>query len=207
MIGDMMACFWEAGRHPFCIDLLHITVTKGNSSGSISLRISVGIGSREQDLDLVDMINFRTSSVLKISKLLKTISRGLIFQDRFRNQEMISEKLKNPKGWPDPPKSGKIVTRPNPRVYLTPGWKSNFFSREGQIFPGGSNFDIFPENVKYRKLLCVKLLFSWKLPKTDPQAPFWHFSRGGRPLLQGGRTPNPRQFLPCLTRGQLWPTV
>ena len=35
------------------------------------------------------------------------------------------------------------------------------------------------------------LLFSWKLPKTDPPAPFWHFSRGVDHCSRGSRTPNP----------------
>ena len=46
----------------------------------------------------------------------KSINPNLVFEDshRFRYQEIISRKLKNPKCWPDPPKSGKIVTRPDP---------------------------------------------------------------------------------------------
>ena len=37
------------------------------------------------------------------------------------NPEIISKKLKFPKCWPDPPKSGKIVTRHDPRVHPTRG--------------------------------------------------------------------------------------
>ena len=42
------------------------------------------------------------------------------------------------------------------------GTKFNFLSREGQIFPGGRILKFSPENAKYRKLICVKLLFSYK---------------------------------------------
>ena len=51
------------------------------------------------------------------------------------------------------------------------------------FFQGGTNsfmgsyFDIFPENVKYRALLCIKLLFSCTLPKPT-SSPYFHFSRG-----------------------------
>ena len=63
--------------------------------------------------------------------------------------------------------------------------------------PGEDRILIFsPEIAKYRKLLCVKLLFRCKLSKTDSQSPFWLFSRGGRPLLQGVEPSTPRQFLP-----------
>ena len=34
------------------------------------------------------------------------------------------------------------------------------------------------ENVKYQKLTCVKLLFSCKLSKTDPQPHFGTFPEG-----------------------------
>ena len=68
-----------------------------------------------------------------------------------------------------------IESRPRPyflrnviRLTMQLRVKIELFSREGQIFPGGSNFDIFPEIVKSRNLLCVKLLFSCILSKTDP---------------------------------------
>ena len=43
-------------------------------------------------------------------------SECIVFEDSywFRYQEIISKKLQNPQCWPDPPKSGKIVTRPDP---------------------------------------------------------------------------------------------
>ena len=66
--------------------------------------------------------------------------------------------------------------------------KIELFSREGQIFPEGRNLIFFPENVKYRKLLCDKLLFSCKLSKPDPSPILALFQRG-RPLLQGVESP------------------
>ena len=46
----------------------------------------------------------------------KSINPNVVFEDsyRFRYQEIINKKLINPKCWPDPPKSGKMVTRPDP---------------------------------------------------------------------------------------------
>ena len=79
---------------------------------------------------------------------------------------------------------------------------------EGDIFPRrGSYFDIFPrkcktskitipENVKYQKFLCIKLLFKCKLSKTDSQSHFGTFFRKSRPYFRGGgdptHNPNPQ---------------
>ena len=61
------------------------------------------------------------------------------------------------------------------------------FSREGR------NLIFFLEIVKYRKWLCVKLLFSCKLSKTNPPAPapiLALFQRGST-TVKGGSNPNP----------------
>ena len=66
------------------------------------------------------------------------------------------------------------------------------FFQWGSNFSGGSYFDIFPENVKYRKLLCVELLFSCKLFKPTPyfdtflegvDRPVTTTAPGGRPSV------------------------
>ena len=66
--------------------------------------------------------------------------------------------------------------------------KKLFFFQGGSNFSRGSYFDIFPENVKYRKLLCVKLLFSCKLSKTDPLSHFGIFPEGST-TAPGSRPP------------------
>ena len=74
------------------------------------------------------------------------------------------------------------------------------FTRDGQIFSGGFVFLIFsPKNVKYRKLLWVKLLFSCELSKSDPSPYFEILFQMGSTTALGGRnppTPLPRQFSP-----------
>ena len=51
-----------------------------------------------------------------------------------------------------------------------------------------------PQMAPLVKLLNCHLAVACKLSKTDQQP---HFDTG-RPLLQEGRTPNLRQFLPCI---------
>ena len=83
---------------------------------------------------------------------------------------------------------------PTPERLITIRVKIELFSREGQ-FPEGRILIFFPENVKYRKLLCVKLLFSGKLSKTDPQPHFGTFLEEVDHCSRGSN-PNPRQFYP-----------
>ena len=71
------------------------------------------------------------------------------------------------------------------------GVKMYLFSRKGQIFLRGRILIIFSENVKYKKLIFAKQLFSCKLLKT---APFW----GIFPYYCSGRIPNPRQCSPWI---------
>ena len=87
---------------------------------------------------------------------------------------------------------------------LSPLWKSywcrvkiELFSREGQIFPGRVKFFqggriliFFPEIIKYRNLLCVKLLFSCKLSKTASSPILALFQRGST-TAPGGSNPQP----------------
>ena len=58
----------------------------------------------------------------------KSINPNVVFEDshRFRYQEIISKKLKNPKCWPDPTHQNPAIswpdpTRPDPRVHPTRG--------------------------------------------------------------------------------------
>ena len=78
--------------------------------------------------------------------------------------------------------------------------KIELFSREGQIFPGERILIFSPDIVKYRKLLCVKLLFSCKLSKTDLQPHFGTFPEGST-TAPGGRIPNPPSIF-TLLRGR-----
>src|SRR6218665_658783 len=61
MIGFTMTCLCEIGSNPCCSERLHISVTNRSNSSKNSLRIVVGIGSSEQDLDLVDWICLHSS--------------------------------------------------------------------------------------------------------------------------------------------------
>src|SRR6218665_2360007 len=76
MIGFTMACLCEIGSHPCCSERLHISVTNGSNSSRNSLRIVVGIGSSEQDLDLVERICFLISSGLYNLNLSNTAVGG-----------------------------------------------------------------------------------------------------------------------------------
>ena len=72
------------------------------------------------------------------------------------------------------------------------------------FFQGGSNFSaggriliFFPKIVKYWKLLCVKLLFSCKLSKTDPQPYFGTFPEGVDHCSRGSNPQPPVNFYPA----------
>ena len=69
--------------------------------------------------------------------------------------------------------------------------KIKLFSREGQIFPGGSNFDIFPWKCKISKITVLNCCYlAVNCPKPTPSPILALFQRG-RPLIKGeGRPPS-----------------
>ena len=78
----------------------------------------------------------------------------------------------------------------------TQGKNWTFFPRRVKYFQGGRILIFYPEIVKYRNLLCVKLLFSCKLSKTDPQSHFGTFPKGVDHCSRGVEPPTPIKFYP-----------
>src|SRR6218665_298675 len=76
-----MACLCDIGSHPCCSERLHISVTNGSNSSKNSVKVVVGIGSSEHDLDLVDWICFLISSGLYNFNLSNTtVDDGILVE-------------------------------------------------------------------------------------------------------------------------------